>query len=174
MSSILNPGKSAEPQILVGQSSKSGPVQMVDERDMFGLALWFGIALGLVTLVNFGLLWWAPKFGNPEWEFQVIGQSLDRLPLVIVSMALISYGTIAANSVRGTRAAAIVFALLALWVVSSAVIYAMASLVAFKLVPGNQLSTVRHNVAKNLFVAVVYIILFASMTAQLWRRTRRR
>ncbi len=174
MSSLVTPTKpSSEPQILVGQP-KAGQDAMLDLRDMHVPALWFGIALATVTLANFALLWWRPSFGNAEWEFATIGQTLDRLPLLVVSLALIIYGVLQSGSVNGTRALAGFCAFLTLWIVASTVLYGLASLVAFKLVPGNQLSMVRRTVAKNLFGAVVYTILFSATAVQLWRRTRAR
>lgn len=175
MSSLLTPTKPAEPQILVGQASPGAkPPRLVDGRDLHVIALWFGIALGLVTLVNFGLLWWDPKFGNAEWEFGVIGQTFDRVPLLVVSFVLIAYGAIASGSFIGTRIVAAVFAATALWLVGCTVVYGMASLTAMKLVPGNQISAIRRTVAKNLGGSVIYIVLFAAATFQMWRRTRQR
>jgi hypothetical protein len=172
VSSVVTPSKTDEPQILVGKPASRSGGALVDTRDMHVPALWFGIALAVVTLANFGLLWWRPSFGNAEWEFSTIGQTIDRIPLLVVSMALIVYGALQSGSVRGTRAVAILLVLLALWIIGSTVLYGMASLVAFKLVPGNQLSVVRRTVAKNLFGSIVYTVLFGVTAIQLWRRTR--
>lgn len=173
MSSLVTPGKAAEPQILVGQS-KVGQTAMVDLRDLHTPALWIGISLAIVTIVNFALLWWRPSFGNAEWEFATIGQTIDRIPLLVVSLALIVYGALQSGSVNGTRGVAVFCVIIALWIIGSSVLYGMASLVAFKLVPGNQLSVVKRTVAKNLFGAMVYTILFGSLAVQLWRRTKAR
>ena len=173
MSSLVTPSKPAEPQILVGQS-KSAQTVILDDRDLHTPALWFGISLAIVTLANFALLWWRPNFGNAEWEFATIGQTIDRLPLLVVSLCLLVYGTLQSGSVRGTRALAVISVLFALWIIGSTVLYGMASLTAFKLVPGNQISVVKRTVAKNLFGATVYIILFLATAVQLWRRARGR
>lgn len=173
MSSLVTPSKTAEPQILVGQSSKSGPT-VVDDRDLHVPAIWFGAVLGLVTLANFFLLWWGPQFGNAEWEFTTIGQTIDRLPLLVVSACLLIYGVIHGGNVLAARVLAIACALLTLWIIGSTVLYGMASLTALKLVPGNQISVIKRTVAKNLFGAAMYILLFGATAMQLWRRTRGR
>lgn len=174
MSSLVTPSsKPAEPQILVGQS-KSAQSIYLDDRDLHMPALWFGITLAIVTVANFGLLWWNPSFGNAEWEFATIGQTIDRIPLLVVSLCLIIYGTLYSGSVKGTRALAIICVVFALWIIGSTVLYGMASLVAFKLVPGNQLAVVKRTVIKNLFGAAMYTLLFGATAIQLWRRTRAR
>ena len=174
MSSLVTPSKPAgEPQILVGQS-KADQDAILDLRDLHTPALWFGISLAIVTLANFTLLWWRPSFGNAEWEFATIGQTLDRIPLLVVSMALVVYGVLQSGSVKGARAVAVICGVFVLWIVASTVLYGMASLVAFKLVPGNQLSMVKRTVAKNLFGAAIYTLLFGVTAMQMWRRTRSR
>lgn len=173
MSSLVTPGKPAEPQILVGGSTKTSH-SLVDISDLHTPALWFGITLAMVTLANFALLWWRPSFGNAEWEFGTIGQTIDRMPLLVVSVAMIIYGALQSGSVKGVRGVAVVCVLFALWIIGSTVLYGMASLVAFKLVPGNQQSVVRRTVAKNLFGATLYTVLFLVTAVQLWRRTRPR
>jgi amino acid transporter len=173
VSSLVTPNKPAEPQILVG-SSKTAQGAILDDRDLHSPALWFGIILTLVTLANFALLWWRPQFGNAEWEFSTIGQTIDRIPLLVVSICLLVYGVLTSGSVKGARILAAFCVLLALWIIGSTVLYGMASLTALKLVPGNQIGLVRRTVAKNLFGAGMYVLLFGATGIQLWRRTRGR
>jgi hypothetical protein len=53
---------------------------------------WIGYGLLLFALVDIVALLIPPRFTDPSWELQTIGQLVERAPVPLIGMALVFYG----------------------------------------------------------------------------------
>lgn len=151
--------------------------ERVDVRALHRPALWVGWGLVVVSLANQVLLWWAPQFGTPQWEFATVSQTFDRMPLLVLSLLLVALGTLLSGSVAASRAVAVLLAALALGIIAMAALYGLSAAVAWsgaRGAPPEALSLFARAAVKTALVAVVYFTVLGALAATLWRRTRAR
>lgn len=89
---------------------------------LLGWAGWVFLVAGLADIT---LAWIPLRLGNAEWEFGTITRSFDALPLPFLGSALIMGAGIARGRLWWGRVGVVVLTLLALWVLVSAVLYAL-------------------------------------------------
>lgn len=104
-----------------------GPKRTVPAKPDAGWFLlgWAGWVFLVAGLVDIALAWIPFNLGNAEWEFGTITRSFDALPLPFLGSALIMGAGVARGRLWWGRIGVVVLALLALWVLASAVLYAL-------------------------------------------------
>lgn len=161
-----------EQRVILSTESSGGPRYAVDSGNLHRPAQWVGWALTLITAANFAVLWWHPQLGTAQWEFTTVGQTLDRMPLLTIGLLLVALGTVQSRSVRGTRFVAGLFAVGALAIAAMTVLFTLSSLVAFGVIPPEQLSVLKRIVARTIATSAVYVVLYGALAISLWRRAR--
>src|SRR5947207_11355688 len=68
----------------------SGPVPPSSVRDLAPLLIIGGLVLSLAGWVDVLLFYWPQRFGESEWEFGVISQTIDALPLPTLGLVLLA------------------------------------------------------------------------------------
>ena len=58
-----------------------------------GILRLVGYGLLLLAVVNVSCLLISPELMNPWWEFQTMGAIVERLPLTLLGIFLVYYGT---------------------------------------------------------------------------------
>ncbi len=74
--------------------------ESVEDIRQFGFSLlrsatlfrWIGYGLLIFSLFDTISIFIPPDFLNPGWEFQVIGQLVERVPVPLIGMVLVFYG----------------------------------------------------------------------------------
>jgi len=74
--------------------------QVVEELSAFGNSLiqstrllhWLGYGLLLLAFFDLVELLYPPRFMNPAWEFQLMGQLVERVPVPLIGFALVFFG----------------------------------------------------------------------------------
>lgn len=66
-----------------------------------------GLALLLAALANIVLIWSNPGLGEPRWELTAVGMTLDRIPLLLVGLGVLSGATMLDRGVYRRRALAV-------------------------------------------------------------------
>lgn len=174
------PALAHEPMPLVVSPPAPRPAPAVGPTDLRALhvpVLRVGWALVLVSMINLALLWWSPQFGTPQWEFATVSQTFDRMPLLVLSLLLVTVGTLLSGSAAACRAVAGLLAALALAVVAMTVLYGLSATVAWsgsRGAPPEALSLLVRAVVKTALVAAVYTTVLAGLATTLRRRTRAR
>jgi hypothetical protein len=147
-----------------------------------------GVVLTIAGLVDVGLFYWPLRFGDAEWEFGIIAQTFDTMPLPTLGLALVAIGLWA----RGgrplwSRAMAIIFLLVAVLLAILSVIFLLDVPVALKALaravatakqrgatPNPVVSSGLHRgIAKAALFAATYVVGYATMAVALWRGVRR-
>jgi len=180
----------SNPKVLVRESRRGGtvPLPPAGLSAVAPVLLACGIVLAVAGLVDVGLFYWPLRFGDAEWEFGTIAQTLDALPLPTLGLVLIAVGLWA----RGgrplwTRATAVVFLLAALLVAILGAIFLLDVPVALKAlaraaaaakehgaVPNPLVSSgLKRGIAKAAVFAVTYVAGYATIGVSLWRGVRR-
>ena len=154
------------------------PKVSLDASNLHRPVLWSGGAITLASLATYVMLWWAPRLGNPQWEFSTISQTLEMMPLLVVGVTMLVVATIASGSARGARLLAGVCAALVLVLVAMAVLFLMASLVAYSQasqsgMPGEAKGLLLRAVGKHVFMGGIYTFLFGTLSWSLWSRVKR-
>src|SRR5688500_13563574 len=91
------------PAILVANESKrrkgTVPLPPSDFKAAAPLLVAVGLAVSIVGGGDVMLFFWPPRFGDNEWEFGTIAQTVDALPLPTMGMLLLA---LAARAVGGS------------------------------------------------------------------------
>lgn len=146
-----------------------------------------GVVLTIAGLVDVGLFYWPLRFGDSEWEFGIIAQTFDAMPLPTIGLALVAIGLWA----RGGRALwcrlmAIVFLLVAVKLAVLSVIFLLDVPVALKALarlaataqqrgatPNPAVASGLHRaIAKAAVFAATYVIGYATIGVSMWRGVR--
>ncbi len=153
----------ASPRVLVRDDTEGRKRSWRPPAPDFGWKLlgWVGGVLLIVGLIDLGLAFYPPMFGNPNWEFGTVSSSLNSLPVPMLGLALLLGAAVARGWVLGTRVWAIVGIVLAVFIVAAAVIWALNLPLAFKSVqdPVARLG-LKKSVAKSVAQAILYPVAF--------------
>src|SRR5688500_692179 len=121
---------------------------------------WFGLALTVVGLADFGLTWFPLNLGSAEWEFGTIAASFSGLPLVTMGFAAL-LGSAIARGVRwqltGMGLAALALGLL---VGAALVLFALVVPVALGAVEGPGRIGVMKAIIRTTSLGFVFCILY--------------
>ena len=119
------------PQVVVSDDEQRRnrsrrPVPPSTVRDLAPVLAIGGIVLSLAGWADVLLFYWPSRFGESEWEFGVISQTIDALPLPTLGMVLLAVA-LRAMSERRALAGIAVFAcsLVALGLLGLLVIFAL-------------------------------------------------
>jgi hypothetical protein len=137
-----------------------------------------------VGWADIGLLYLPLGFGNNEWEFGIIAQTFDALPMSTVGMLLLALGLRARGAGRVfTRGHAIICMIVVLVLVLLLVIFSLDIPIALKAMmrvpqgasPTTQpnpilVSGIKRGIAKAVLFGLIYIVTFGGMAWQMWRK----
>jgi len=163
------------PHILTGKREEPPAPRDYPDTDPSGLwtvLVGLGVALAFVGWVDIGLLWWPPKFGDTQWEFVIITNFFDALPVATVGTSLLLLGVMAKAPRRLTNVATAVLALLVALLIALAIVYLLDVPLALKGTPVAAKSVIRRSVLKTAVFAVTYTAYYAWLGWFLWGKTR--
>jgi hypothetical protein len=153
----------ASPRVLVRDESESRKRSWRPPAPDFGWQLlgWVGGVLLIVGLLDLGLAFYPPMFGNANWEFGTVGSSLNSLPVPMLGLALLLGAAVARGWVLGMRVWAIIGIVLAVLVLAAAALWALNLPLAFRSVqePVARLG-LKKSVAKTVAQAILYPVAF--------------
>ncbi|HET8634749.1 MAG TPA: hypothetical protein VFL88_11445 [Gemmatimonadales bacterium] len=153
----------ASPRVLVREDSEGRKRSWRPPAPDFGWKLlgWVGGVLLIVGLIDLGLAFYPPMFGNPNWEFGTISSQLNSLPVPTLGLGLLLGAAVARGWELGMRIWAIVGIVLAVFIVAAAVLWALNLPLAFRSVqePAARLG-LKKSVAKSVAQAILYPVAF--------------
>jgi hypothetical protein len=165
----------ASPRVLVRDDTEGRKRSWRPPAPDFGWKLlgFVGGVLLVVGLVDLGLAFYPPMFGNPNWEFGTISGSLNSLPVPMLGLGLLLGAAVARGWILGTRVWAIVGIVLAVFIVAAAVIWALNLPLAFRSVqePAARLG-LKKSVTKSVAQAILYPVAFLWIGWQGLRHSR--
>jgi hypothetical protein len=133
---------------------------------------WVGFAFVLVGGTDFALVWLPLEIGTREWEFAVVTQSFNGLPILLLGVGLL----IAAAEQVGPRwwayAGNGVAGVLLVWILAGTALWGSNVGLALSTVPEDVRIGVQKAVAKTSVQAVVYAVVLALVLGRAWRRRR--
>lgn len=161
----------SETQPVRVQGMAAGPQAHAAVRAVRGMARVF-IAIGLVDLV-LNVIPFA--VGNPDWEFGVLGPTLDGLPLLTIGLV----GAVAAGVWRGDgwplRVHAIVLWSLVTGLLAMIGLYALALPIVWKAAASTGMQgPMMLAIAKTALLALCYPVLYGWLAVLAWRQARAR
>jgi hypothetical protein len=124
--------------------------------------------------VDLALTWLPVGFGNPEWEFGTVTSMMDGLPVPTLGLvALIGAGQLGGSRVT-SRMGSLLLALLGLWVVAAAILYATTVPIALRAVTDPVIKTgLMKAIWKTAVQCVAYPVGLIWLAAVAWRRPDR-
>ena len=153
----------ASPRVLVREDTEGRKRSWRPPAPDFGWKLlgWVGGVLLLIGLIDIGLAFYPPMFGNPNWEFGTVSSSLNSLPVPMLGLALLLGAAVARGWILGVRVWAIVGIVLAVCILAAAVIWALNLPLAFRSVqePVARLG-LKKSVAKSVAQVILYPVAF--------------
>jgi hypothetical protein len=155
-------------------SDEARAVRSPNQSGWYLLGL-IGAAFALVGGTDLLVAWVPQAFGQPEWEFGTISQTLDGMPVFALGLALVLAAALVEDNRRIARVVATLFLVLAAAIVCMAVLYVTVVPLALRAVPD---PTIRQGlmkaIAKAGTQAVVYPTVFAWVGIRAWRSTAAR
>lgn len=139
---------------------------------MRGVAGIVGALLLTLSVLNLGMLWWNPQLGTAPWEFAVVGQTFDQLPLLVIALLLLCYPAITA----GRIARLVLIVGLGLLVIASGaltILYGLAATVAWSTLvqqPSAGAGLLLRGIVKTVVLGAAYMLAFAFWMLLLLRR----
>jgi len=165
----------ASPRVLVREDTEGRKRSWRPPAPDFGWKLlgWVGGVLLIVGLIDLGLAFYPPMFGNPNWEFGTVSSQLNSLPVPMLGLALLLGAAVARGWILGTRVWAIVGIVMAVLILAAAVIWALNLPLAFRSVqePAARLG-LKKSVAKSVAQAILYPVAFLWIGWQGLRHSR--
>jgi hypothetical protein len=142
-----------------------------------------GVLLAIAGWVDVGLFYYPVRFGEAEWEFGIIAQTFDAMPLPTLGLVLLALGIRArSGSIAWSRGAAIIFAVVALLCLAALVLFALDIPLAFRAMhrAGAQAtqqsalisSGLKRGMAKVILFSVCYATAYALLAFKMWRVPR--
>jgi len=146
-----------------------------------------GLIFSLVGWVDVALFYYPQRFGQPEWEFATVAQTLDAMPLPTLGLLFLCLAARAGAWRLGVRR--IIAALAILLMIALAVlmiIFVLDIPVAMRALDQAQQaaqaqgqavnpamrSGVKRVVAKSVVYAVAYMVTYATLAIAMWRRPK--
>jgi hypothetical protein len=143
-----------------------------------------GAALSIAGWTDIALFFWPPRFGTAEWEFAIIAQTFNALPLPTLGTALLALGMRARGGAAvWARTLAVIMALVAVGCLVALGIFMLDVPVALRAIPprapgpGAQAAAVmaagiKRSIGKVFLFASAYAAAYAVMSVVLWRASR--
>jgi len=164
-----------EPEVQAKKSRAESPAAVPYRIIGFQLLGVVGAGFALVGGIDLLVAWVPQAFGQPEWEFGTITQTLDGIPVCAIGLAMLLTGALAEDNRRLARTVAGIFMLIALAIVAMAVLYVTVLPLALRAVPD---PTIRQGLmkamVKTITQAVVYPTVFTWVGIKAWRSTAAR
>lgn len=162
------------PKVLLSQKDETGASPLGPAPEMSWQVLGgAGFAFLLIGGIDIVLTWLPLLLGNAEWEFGTITASLNNLPLSVMGLVLVMVSAIARGRRRTVRVVAVMFAMLALGIVASAVLYATDIPIALQAMtsPIARIGLGKAMI-KTLSQLVGYPVLFTWLAVRGWKHSR--
>lgn len=146
-----------------------------------------GVVLAIAGLTDVGLFYWPMRFGDAEWEFGVVAQTFDALPLPTLGLVLVAIGLLARGGRRRWgRVASLVFFGAGACLAVLAVLFLLdvplalaalgrsgAAMRARGLAPNPALAGgLYRSIGKAVGLAATYVAGYATIGVRLWRGPR--
>jgi hypothetical protein len=179
---------SDRPHVLVaGEGGRRKGPSRLPPSDVHGLApilIVAGLLFAMAGWVDVALFYYPPRFGEAEWEFGIIAQTFDAMPLPTLGIVLLALGIRArGGSIVWSRGLAVILAVVALLCLAALVLFALDIPLALKAMqrastgPNPQQgalmsSGIKRVMAKVILFSVCYAIAFAWMAVKMWRVPR--
>jgi hypothetical protein len=129
-----------------------------------------GAAFAILGAVDLGLAWFPLVFGNPQWEFGTVTQTLDGLPVFTLGLGLSLGAAVARGKWLPARLISVLLLVLAFVIVLMVILYATDIPIALRAVPD---PAVRQGLIKAIMKttaqAVVYPAAFTWMGIKGWQ-----
>jgi hypothetical protein len=162
------------PLIMTSGTPREVPTQVGRRSDTEWVLLGgVGAAFVVLGLMDQALVWYPWAFGSPEWEYGSVTAALNGLPVTVLGGMLLLASGVARRQRVLTRGVAILFVVLALIVLTAAVLYATTVPIALGKVTNGVVRTgLFKSTAKTLAQCAVYPLLFLWLAFKGWKAAR--
>jgi hypothetical protein len=166
-----------------GRREGIAPLPPSDVHGLAPILILAGLLFALAGSVDVLLFYYPPRFGDAEWEFGIIAQTFDAMPLPTLGLVLLALGIRArGGSVGWSRSLAVAAAMCALLCLAALVLFALDIPLALRAMAraaaqANQQSAVmasglKRVMAKVILFAACYGLAFGWLAVTLWRVPR--
>jgi len=138
----------------------------------WSVAIALGAALTIVGGTDLGLMVLPPRFGNVEWEFAIVGNVLDAMPVPTVGLTLLALAAFERPVVWLARVLSIVAAVGVLLILGLGALYVMDIPVAMKMTPPQYKTAVYRALLKSGIFGVTYVAYYSWLAVYAWKRSR--
>lgn len=131
----------------------------VDPVEAWAILGWIGFAFLVVGGSDFALTWYPMSFGNREWEFGTVTASFNGLPILVLGLGLLYAASLQYGRRWWAAVSLIVSAVLMLWVVGGAIIWATNVPLALQSVPAEVMTGIKKALVKTTIQSLSYPVI---------------
>ena len=135
-------------------------------------ALALGAALAIVGGTDLFLLLFPPHFGDSQWEFVIVSNVVDAMPVPTVGLTLLAVAASERPIHRLARALAIVAGVVVLVLLALGVVYLLDVPVALRMTPPQMKTPVYRALLKSGVFGATYVAYYTWLAVYIWRRGR--
>jgi hypothetical protein len=162
-----------QPSIIFGSGARDRPTVARPTDAEWAILGAAGLSFFVLGLLDQALVWYPSAFGSPEWEFGAVTSMMNALPVTALGAMLLVAAGVARRRPIVARLGAGALALLALFVLCAALLYATTVPMALnqvtnELVRGGLMKAI----AKTLVQSFVYAMLLLWVSFTGWRAVR--
>jgi len=155
-----------------GDSKKKRGIRRVDPAQAWSILGWIGLAFLVVGGSDFALTWYPMAFGNREWEFGTVTASFNGLPILVLGLGLLYAASLQYARRWWTVLSLIVSAVLMLWVIAGAIIWATNVPLALQSVPPEVVVGIKKALVKTTIQSVTYPIILGFLAMRSFQALR--
>jgi hypothetical protein len=148
------------------KDAKKKGKKRVDPVQAWAVLGWIGFAFLIVGGSDFALTWYPMNFGNREWEFGTVTASFNGLPIVVLGAGLLYAASLQFGRRWWAALSSVVSAVLMLWVIGGAIIWATNVPLALQSVPAEMLVGIKKALVKTTIQSITYPVVFGLLA---WR-----
>lgn len=136
---------------------------------------WIGFVLAAIGAADVFLTWYPVDFGNAEWEFGTVSQSLNALPTVTMGLGLWLGSSLVAQRRWLSRSLSVAFVVLAVGIVAAALLWLMTVPIALDSVQQSSIAVgLQKSIARTALQSVLYPVVFAVVGIKGWKASEER
>ena len=141
-------------------AKRKGGEKRIDPILAWAVLGWAGIVFLIVGGSDFALTWYPMNFGNREWEFGTVTASFNGLPILVMGVGFLLAASLQLGRKWWAGLAFVVSAILTLWIIAGAFIWATNVPLALQAAPAEVMTGIKKALVKTTIQSLTYPVLF--------------
>ena len=157
--------------VLIGDGTTKA-VAVVDLRSSHRPVMVLGLGLLAVVAIDLAAMWWDPQLSAASWVLRAVPQTLGRMPMLLLALALVGSSGLISGSAPRVRVVAGAYFTVAILVLLLGLRYGFAAIEVWPTVRPEMVSAFKRSGLATAALGFVYFVTCATLGIMIWKRTR--